>query len=79
MYEVGIQFAKAFALGNCTTTTSTPGKHQIAWVAFAEREMKALEERHNLQSKIKRWEDQMSGRGRVTRTTVASTRSSMKT
>ena len=79
MYEVGIQFAKAFALENCTTATSTPGKHQIAWAAFAERAMKASEERHNLQSKINRWEDQMSGRGRGSRTTAASTRSSVKT
>lgn len=79
MYEVGTQFAKAFALENYTEATSTPSKHQIAWVAFAERAMKAWEERHNLQSKIKRWEEQMSGRGRGSKTTGASTRASVKT
>ncbi|MCO5566298.1 hypothetical protein L7F22_019974 [Adiantum nelumboides] len=39
----------------------------------------SLRERHNLQNKIKRWEEQMSGRGRGSKTTTASTRSSLKT
>ena len=79
MYEVGTQFAKAFALENCREASSSPGKHQIAWAVFAERAMKASEERHNLQSKMKRWEEQMSGRGLGSRTTAASTRSSVRT
>ncbi|MCO5552317.1 hypothetical protein L7F22_005828 [Adiantum nelumboides] len=41
--------------------------------------MRASEERHNLQNKIKRWEEQMSGRGRGSKTAAASTRSSLKT
>ncbi|MCO5580342.1 hypothetical protein L7F22_034208 [Adiantum nelumboides] len=41
--------------------------------------MRTSKERHNLQNKIKRWEEQMSGRGRGSKTTAASTRSSLKT
>ncbi|MCO5583813.1 hypothetical protein L7F22_037727 [Adiantum nelumboides] len=40
--------------------------------------MRASEERHNLQNKIKRWEEQKSGRGRGSKTTAASTKSSLK-
>ncbi|MCO5568034.1 hypothetical protein L7F22_021730 [Adiantum nelumboides] len=40
--------------------------------------MRASDERHNLQNKIKRWEEQMSGRGRGSKTTGASTISSLK-
>ncbi|MCO5591249.1 hypothetical protein L7F22_045230 [Adiantum nelumboides] len=74
MYEVGNQFAKVFALENC----SEFGKHQISWANFAKRAMRASEERHNLQNKIKRWEEQMSGRRQGSKTTVASTKPSLK-
>lgn len=61
MYEIGQQFAKAFALENCVAaiTGTTAIDCTIAWAHFAERAMKNSEERHHLQNKRKKWDEQM--------------------
>lgn len=61
MYEIGQQFAKAFALENCVAaiTGTAAVDYTIAWAHFAERAMKNSEERHHLQNKRKKWAEQM--------------------
>lgn len=61
MYEIGQQFAKAFAMENCVAAKSGKKKEDyvIDWAHFAERAMKNSEDRHHLANKRKRWEDHM--------------------
>ena len=64
MYEIGHQFAKAFALENCEAAKEASDKkgYVIAWAQFAERAMKSSKERHNLANKCKKWEAAMNNR-----------------
>lgn len=76
-HEVGLLFAKAFAVENCPAARTGPTKeiYTIAWAPFAEQAMKSSEERHNIENKRRRWEDQMSGKTRVSHLEEGSTRS----
>lgn len=76
-YEVGVQFAKAFAMENCIASRTGPKKeiYIIAWAPFAEKAMKSSEERHNIENKKNRWQDQMGGKGKKLKRDDGSTRS----
>ena len=61
-YEIGLLFAKAFALENCTaakqaSTTEEKERYTIAWAHFAEEVMQNAEAKQNISAKRKKWEE----------------------